>query len=60
MGHWKNGSEKNRSLRDLVLEEDVENQMVGKGEKRLSARKNRKKGLHGAPFPQEELGGLAT
>jgi hypothetical protein len=34
MDHWENGSEKNRNLRDLVLEEDVENQMDGIGEKR--------------------------
>jgi hypothetical protein len=27
MGHWKNGPEKNRCLRDPLLEEGVENQM---------------------------------
>jgi hypothetical protein len=39
----KNGSEKNRSLRDLVLEEDAENQMDGKGKKRGGIQKNRRK-----------------
>jgi hypothetical protein len=34
MDHWKNGLEKNRSLRDLVLKEDVENQLDKIGEKR--------------------------
>jgi hypothetical protein len=29
----KNRSEKNRSLQDLVLEEYIQNQMDGKGEK---------------------------
>jgi hypothetical protein len=41
MDHWKNGSEEKRSLRDLVLEEDVENQMNGKSEKRGGIQKNR-------------------
>jgi hypothetical protein len=29
MYQWKNGLEKNRSLRDLVLEDDAENQIDG-------------------------------
>jgi hypothetical protein len=40
---WKNGSEKNRSLRDMVLEEDVEKQMDGKGEERRGIQKNRRR-----------------
>jgi hypothetical protein len=43
MDHWKNGSEKNTSLRDLVLEEAVENQMDGKGEKLEGTQKNRRR-----------------
>jgi hypothetical protein len=43
MDHWKNGSEKNRGIRDLVLKEDVENQMEGKGEKRGSIQRNRRR-----------------
>jgi hypothetical protein len=33
----------NRSLRDMVLEEGVENQMDGKGEKRGGIQKNRRR-----------------
>jgi hypothetical protein len=40
LDHWKNGSEKNKSLRGLVL---VENRMDGKGEKRGGAQKNQRR-----------------
>jgi hypothetical protein len=42
MDNWRNGSEKNRSLQDLVLEEGVENQMDCKGEKRKGMHKDRR------------------
>jgi hypothetical protein len=57
----KNRSEMNRGLRDLVLEEDVENKMDGKCEERGGIQKNQKrKKLYGAPYTKEEQGGLAT
>jgi hypothetical protein len=65
MDHWKNRSEKNRSIRDLVQEEDVENQKDVKGEKRetrevRNTEDSEKKGHYGAPYAKEEQGELAT
>jgi hypothetical protein len=41
MDYWKNVSEKNGSLRDIMLKEDFENQMDGKGEKQGGMQENR-------------------